>query len=155
MNLKYFLTLFLIVALTILGLVLYARIKPKETKTIKLTLKNQELTVEIANTHLSRSKGLMYRENLVEDTGMLFVFERPGRHSFWMWDTKISLDMIWIDSNKQIVYIQPNVPPCTESIKSRCAIYTPTQNALYVLEVNRGFVDKFNVQIGDTAHFEL
>lgn len=138
-----------------MGLVLYVKVKPKEPRLIKLFLKDQELVVEIADTHLSRSKGLMYREQLNENAGMLFIFEKPGKHSFWMWDTKISLDMIWIDSNKQVVYIQPNVPPCTESLKSRCTIYKPDQNALYVLEVNSGFVNEFNVQIGDRVDFEL
>jgi hypothetical protein len=79
-------------------------------------------SIEIADTPASRQQGLMFRENLPQDQGMLFVFDTPSDYRFWMKNTKLTLDMIWINQNYQIVHIESNVPPCTAD---PCPSYGP------------------------------
>lgn len=110
------------------------------------------ITVEIAATPQSRARGLMYRDRLPDDRGMLFVFPRLYFWSFWMKNTKIALDLIWLDENHRVVYIRTDVPPC---VKEPCETYLPMQKALYVLEVNAGTVKKWNLKVGDVLNFEL
>jgi len=98
------------------------------------------------------TRGLQFREQLAFDAGMLFVFPRSQMHSFWMKDTKIPLDMIWMDSSRRVVYVKKNVPPCVED---PCAVYTPDQEAMYVLEINGGAADAFKIHLGDTAAFQF
>lgn len=91
-------------------------------------------SIEIVDTPASRQKWLMFREELDTDAGMLFVFDTPSNYNFWMKNTKLSLDMIWLDKNFKILYINANTPPCT---KDPCPTYGPEQAAaLYVLEIN-------------------
>src|SRR3989344_3516093 len=75
--------------------------------------------IEIASTSEELSKGLMFRENLEKNSGMLFIFPENGIYGFWMKNTLIPLDIIWINSNKEIVFIKDNALPCkTETINS-------------------------------------
>jgi len=88
----------------------------------------------------------MFRKELPRGTGMLFVFDAPDYHSFWMKNTLIKLDIIWIDATKHIVDIHTEVEPCrTEP----CAVYTPNSGALYVLEVPSGFSREHGLEAGD------
>lgn len=108
--------------------------------------------VEIADDSSERSRGLMDRESLDSDKGMLFIFDQESKHSFWMKNTLISLDMIWISSNKQVVYIEKNVQPCQAD---PCPSYGPDKEAKYVLEINAGQSDQANIQINDKLSFEF
>ncbi len=91
--------------------------------------------VEIAQTADDRSLGLMFRDHLDNDHGMLFIFEEMDKHSFWMKNMTISLDMLWLDEQGQIVDIKENVPPCKEE---QCPSILPDSPARYVLEINAG-----------------
>ena len=102
--------------------------------------------VELAVTPEQRSKGLMYRKSLDEDKGMLFIFENSGKYGFWMKNTLIPLDIIWIDENKTIIYISENTPPCKQD---PCPSYIPNAEAKYVLELNAGISNKTRIKIGD------
>ncbi len=93
------------------------------------------VTAELAVTEEERSRGLMFREKVLPDQGMLFVFEREGVHQFWMKNTLVPLDMIWLDSAKRVIYIAANVPPCKED---PCPSYGPDVPARYVLELRAG-----------------
>jgi hypothetical protein len=110
-----------------------------------------KVNLELAVTASERAKGLMHRESLGENDGMLFVFEQEGKPGFWMKNTLISLDMIFIDSNNKIVDIMTAVP-CE---KEPCKSYTPKAEAKYVLEVNAGFAEKHNIQIGDEVKLNI
>jgi len=103
---------------------------------------------EIANTPESREKGLMFRQSLDNNSGMLFVFDNEGVYTFWMKNTLIPLDMIWIDSNYSVVFIARNASPCKTE---QCPITNPGRNALYVLEINSGEIDKLGLREGDKA----
>lgn len=101
--------------------------------------------VEIVETQEEMAKGLMNREKLGENMGMLFIFGEEGEYGFWMKNTLIPLDIVWINSQKEIVYISKNNQPCGEI----CETINPKINAKYVLELNAGIIDRVNLKIGD------
>lgn len=100
---------------------------------------------------MERSRGLMYREGLDSDKGMLFIFEKEGEYPFWMKNTLISLDIIWINENKEVVFISENAQPCSEEYS--CPSISPGKNAKYVLEINGGTSERIGLKIGDKANF--
>jgi len=105
---------------------------------------------EMAATPAMRERGLMFREILEEKEGMLFLFPSEGLYSFWMKNTPLPLDMIWIDNARQVVQIKL-ADPC---LRDDCPSYESKTAARYVLEVNRGFAEKNNIKIGDTVKIE-
>jgi len=106
--------------------------------------------VEMATTPEEWSRGLMNRENLDENRGMLFIFDQEGIYSFWMKNTLIPLDIIWLNQNKEVVFIEKNAQPCKKEI---CESINPGQKAKYVLEINKGLVDKMGLKTGDYLIF--
>jgi|GEM_PF-436931 len=108
-------------------------------------------SVEIADEPAEQRRGLMFRRDLAPDHGMLFVFEREARYGFWMKNTLIPLDMIWLDSKKQVVFIQENAVPCPAEA---CESYQPSKAARYVLELNAGTARQIGLNIGDQMRFE-
>jgi uncharacterized membrane protein (UPF0127 family) len=116
------------------------------TKFSTVEIGQQSFHVEIANTNETRQRGLMFREKLADNEGMLFLFDSPDKHSFWMKNTLIPLDIIWISDDKKVVDIQ-TMQPCA---KDPCPSYQPPNEAQYVLEVGAG---KFRGEIGDTITF--
>ena len=102
--------------------------------------------VEIADTEATRARGLMFRKDLAQDQGMIFLFEHSGLHSFWMKNTMISLDILWLDQSGRIVSIAHSVPPCTVD---PCPSYTPGAEARAVVEVVSGFAKQHGVKVGD------
>ncbi|MCH8003072.1 MAG: DUF192 domain-containing protein [Nanoarchaeota archaeon] len=103
------------------------------------------VNVEIADSLEERSSGLMFREFLDENSGMLFVFDDEDYYSFWMKNTLIPLDIIFISENLEIVDII-YAEPCRED---SCKSYKPIKPAKYVLEVNGNFTIKNDVKIGN------
>lgn len=97
----------------------------------------KKIFVEIADTPQEREIGLMRRENLCENCGMFFIFENADYYNFWMKNTKIPLDIIFINSDFEIIDII-SASPCGIDL---CQTYTPKQKALYVLEINEGLFD--------------
>jgi len=113
----------------------------------KVILAGTTISVEIASTPEQRQQGLMSRTFLPENHGMLFLFEEENEEVFWMKDTLIPLDIIFIDNNKNITKIHHAVP-CE---KDPCSLYSG--KAKYVLEVNGGFTEDNNIQEGETVLF--
>ncbi len=107
--------------------------------------KEVKVSVEIARTQEEIAAGLMYRSSLDKNSGMLFVFEDESERVFWMKNTKIPLDMIFISENGTIVNIRHAVP-CTSS---ECPLYPSVYPAKYVLEVNGNFAAENGISIGD------
>ena len=105
-----------------------------------------EFKVDFAATPEQRTQGLSDREYLAADEGLLFVFQSPGRHSFWMKDMNFAIDIIWIDENKSVVDISENASP--ESYPDYA--FSSSQEALYVLEINGGLVQKYGIKVGDS-----
>ena len=120
---------------------------------IPLTLPNGKvLRVELAVTDQERALGLMYRRSLPDDYGMLFVFDRVDYHSFWMKNTYLPLDLVWIGPDRRIVEIQQGVPPCKTS---QCPSYFPKVPALFVLELPSGKASFYRLKAGDPLGFLL
>jgi len=109
------------------------------------------VNVEIADQPGERTLGLMNRDILEKDHGMLFIFEGEDYWSFWMKNTLIPLDLIFISDQYTIVDIKENFQPCKVD---NCDSYTSKKKAKYVLEVNSGFVKENNVKIGDKIKHE-
>ena len=119
-------------------------------KPVKVCFENNCFDLEIAQTKEQRKQGLMFREKLDSDKGMLFIFEKEGIYPFWMKNTLISLDIIWISEKNQIVYISHNNSPCQDN---DCSSINPEEKAKYVLEINAGKAAEINLKIGDQAVF--
>jgi uncharacterized membrane protein (UPF0127 family) len=111
----------------------------------KVCFKSGCVKVEMAETPDEISRGLMYRRDLGSDKGMIFVFDEEKIHSFWMENTLIPLDMIWISGDLKIVRTESAVP-CG---KTACRIYNEVTPSKYVVEVNAGYVDKKGLKIGE------
>jgi uncharacterized membrane protein (UPF0127 family) len=109
------------------------------------------LTVEVAATDEARQRGLMFRTHLPADRGMLFVFDTEDFWPFWMKNTRIPLDMIWIGSDKTVAFILEDVPPCPGD---PCPTYRPLRKARYVLEVPAGSVRKWKLSVGQPLTFQ-
>lgn len=120
----------------------------KQEQESKVCFNNGCITVEIADTNQERANGLMYRETLDKNRGMLFVFEQESIHPFWMKNTLIPLDIVWINSSRDVVYINRDTPPCKAE---PCPLVNPGVKALYVLEVNGGVADRLNLSVGERA----
>lgn len=104
------------------------------------------LQVQVADTEPRRVRGLMFQDQLPYDQGMIFVFDQPGLYSLWMLNMQFSLDMIWFDSQGNVVHIEKDVPPCKTALETMtCQSIIPEGNAMYILEVTSGFVEQFNV----------
>jgi uncharacterized membrane protein (UPF0127 family) len=109
----------------------------------------KRIAIEVADSPEERNRGLMDRRSLPDSTGMLFIFERSGQQNFWMKNTYIPLDIVFVNADKRIVKIHKYAAP--HSIDS----YPSQQDALYVVEVNGGFTDQHNIQEGDRISFIL
>lgn len=105
------------------------------------------VSAEVAATEAERNRGLMHRTTLGQDHGMLFVFDTPDLHAFWMKDTLIPLDMLWLDRAGKIVSLSESVPPCKAD---PCPTYPPTAAASYVLEMSAGYAKKHQLKVGDS-----
>ncbi len=107
--------------------------------------------LELALTPEDQAQGLMYRENLPERTGMLFVFPEPAPHHFYMKNTMIPLDIIWLDEAGRVIHIAADTPPCKAD---PCPTYGPDGNVRTVLEVAGGKAAKEGVTVGSTVRVE-
>lgn len=118
-----------------------------------VTINKQKYNVEIAKDDKSRQVGLSNRKSLDENKGMLFIFDKKSKYSFWMKNTLIPLDMIFINDDK-IVYIVKNATPEKE-VKGALPIYTTPNEANYVLEINAGQSDKYKFKNGDKVTLDV
>lgn len=110
------------------------------------------ITAELALTGPERQRGLMFRDRIDEDQGMLFVFEAEEVNSFWMLNMKFPIDILWLDSNKRVVHIEAGVPPCP---REPCPSYPTPAPALYVLELKSGVAAAHKVALRDRIDFIL
>ena len=103
----------------------------------------QTIDVEFAKNEMERSLGLMYRSSMDEHLGMWFIFSEEAPRSFYMRNTEISLDIIYLDKDKKVVSIAKNARPYDETS-------LPSEKpAMYVLEINGGLADKWGIDKGD------
>lgn len=110
--------------------------------------RNVEILVEIAESEYQKTNGLMFRENLPENQGMLFVYDDDLERFFWMKNTSVSLDIIFINASFDIVKIHKNTEPFSEKL------YPSELPARYVVEVRAGFTERYQIKIGQRISWE-
>ncbi len=144
-NKKLFLNI-LVISIFLFSLFYILNFSDRNIKSINIA--GQNIKVELSISRDQQILGLSGREKLPDGTGMLFVFPKSEKHLFWMKDMKFDLDMIWIDEKLNVVYIKENARPelYPES-------YGPDSDAKYILEVNAGFAEKYNLKVGDRVDF--
>jgi len=115
-------------------------------------LKGQKFTVELADTQEKQALGLMFRDSMPDDHGMVFLFPGEAMRSFWMKNTRIPLDIFYFDQDLKLVSVSENTPPCRSQ---RCPSYPSSGPAKYVLELNAGKAAELGVQAGDVLELHL
>ena len=118
--------------------------------------------VDIVSTPSEREKGLMFRSGLRTDEGMFFVFERRDIFQFWMKNMRFPIDIIWLDANREegknftlnakVVDMAADVPPCD---RENCPVYTPSQKAIYAIEIPAGDSVRRGIRVGSKARIML
>jgi uncharacterized protein len=136
----------LLVVLIVLSSVSACQAQPKVT--ISTKDREVEFLVEVADTAGKRQMGLQYRQNLADDRGMIFLFPSESLQTFWMKNTPISLDMIFINHDRKIVGIVERTVPFSLDARS---VSEPSR---YVLEINGGLARRYGIQTGDSVRFE-
>lgn len=163
-------TLFSLIAIIFLVICLVLGISPKEFLTGKSSDFDKDIAqapyiggvvmiqtkegdhgfnVEIAKDLSSHSKGLMFRKEMPQNSGMLFIFDEPQELQFWMKNTYISLDILFIDEEDKIIHIASDTTPLSESYISS------TKSVIKVLEINAGLAQKLDINVGDKVIYQL
>jgi uncharacterized membrane protein (UPF0127 family) len=127
---------------------------PQERLVQVVTPQGAKIFAEVADTTEKRARGLMFLDSLPRDRGMLFTFADAQPWTFWMKNTRISLDIIWMDRDKRIVHVERNVPGCSRQ-DDGCPQYQPNEDALYVLEVAAGEAEALGLRRGARLQFDL
>lgn len=113
-------------------------------RTVLLQVGGRTVTAEVADEPAERERGLMFREGLAPDTGMLFVYPEARERHFWMKDTPLPLSIAYLDAAGRVVHLADMTPQSTESVPS-------LQPAAYALEMSQGWFAAANVRVGDTV----
>lgn len=144
------------IMLSVFLLIAYLPIVNREYEVKKVSFVAEKgdvvISADVADTEAKRILGLMNRTFLEENRGMLFVFEGEQIRNFWMKNTLLPLDMIFISANMEIVNIQKQAQPCKVFA---CDIYSSGKPAKYVVEVNGGFADRNGIMKGQKVEFSL
>ena len=112
-----------------------------------------KIMAETKRTEEEMARGMMYRDALPKDRGMLFVHTKEGMNPYWMFNCKVPLDIIWMNKNRQVVEISLNTPPCTSTDPKDCPNYGGHQYAQYVLELNGGASIEYAIAVGSQLSF--
>ena len=123
-------------------------INQPEKKWGRVCFKENCFDVQLAQNSLEKTKGLMFQKSLEQNKGMLFLFDKEAKYSFWMKNTLIPLDIIWINKDNKVVFISENNQPCKWYY---CSSIKPTAEAKYVLELNSGIVQKIGLKLADES----
>ena len=115
-------------------------------------LQGERFSVEVVRTPEKQALGLMYRDEMADDHGMLFIFPNEARRSFWMKNTRIALDIIYFDADLRMVSVSENTPPCRTP---RCPSYPSEGPAQYVLELNAGKASELDLEAGSSLSLYL
>jgi uncharacterized membrane protein (UPF0127 family) len=112
----------------------------------------QRIRAEVMMRPEDMMRGMMFRDSLAPNRGMLFIHDRPGEYTYWMYQVRIPLDIIWMDKNRRIVEMSPNTPPC-KTKASQCPSYGGHKEAMMVLELAAGSIEKHHLRVGDVLDF--
>ncbi len=125
--------------------------------TLKTTINNQEITLATVWTPELQAKGFMYVSEIPEDQGMLFTYPEEKPRNFWMKDTIVPLDIIFLDQNYQIINIHHNARPCNEidPTQQNCPSYSSQAPSQYIIELPSPQAKNLNLQPGQTIRVEF
>lgn len=137
-----------IVALIIAPLISYLHVTTQMYGQAEVCMKGRCFQAETALIPEAQSRGLMFRESLAPGSGMLFVFDEEDIIPFWMKNTLIPLDIIWIDRNRTVVFIKKDAQPCKSD---PCPLIIPDRSAIYVLEINANITGEIGLETGDVV----
>ena len=112
-----------------------------------------KINAETMRSESELMRGLMFRESLPAGRGMLFIHPKENTFRYWMYQTKIPLDMIWMDNDRRIVEMSLDTPPCRSASATECPSYGGNFKSKYVLEVNAGIARKNGLKTGDLLDF--
>ena len=111
------------------------------------------INAETMRDEMELVKGMMFRDSLPEGRGMLFIHPDEDIFHYWMYQTKMPLDIIWMDHDRRIVEMSLNTPPCKSKNARDCTNYGGNFKSKYALEVNAGVASKDGLKVGDTLDF--
>jgi len=102
---------------------------------------------------VDQMRGMMFRDSLAKDRGMLFIHSKEDNVPYWMYQVRIPLDIIWMDHQRRIVEIAANTPACTSKSSRDCPSYGGHEKARYVLELAGGGAAMYGLKVGDSLSF--
>jgi len=136
----------------VLGVAFFLTRPPSPNQLVILTESgDQVIEVEIASTPEEKIQGLMFREKIGENQGMLFVYEEASSPIIWMKNMLISLDILFIGEDLSINHIERMVPPCDQEDDSLCDRYSSKKSVNYFLELPAGTADAIGIEVGDSV----
>src|SRR5713226_5819408 len=112
-----------------------------------------KIMAETMRGQIELLRGMMFRDSLANGRGMLLAYPREGNYPCWMYQTRIPLDVIWIDHEHRIVEISAATPPCPSKSAKECPTFGGNQKAMFVLEVNSGIAAKNGLGVGGMLNF--
>jgi uncharacterized membrane protein (UPF0127 family) len=122
--------------------------------TTEVTFPNgKTVLVETMLRDVDQMRGMMFRDALAKDRGMLFVHTADENHPYWMYQVRIPLDMIWMDHSRRIVEIAANAPPCPSASARECPSFGGHEKSRYVLELAGGGAALYGLKVGDQLNF--
>lgn len=121
---------------------------------VEVKIGDQLIVAELASNSVTRARGLSGRASIGINEGMLFVFDNPGKHSFWMKGMNFPIDIIWINEDNIIVGIEKNIEPQKGAIDNLLKTYYPKEPIKRALELRAGRSDLFRAGIGDAVRIK-
>ena len=126
----------------------------QEQDITEVTLPNgKTIRAETMLQPIDQMRGMMFRDSLAKDRGMLFVHAAEGNYPYWMYQVRIPLDIIWMDRQLRIVEISANTPPCPSTAAHECPNFGGHEKARYVLELAGVGAAEYGLHVGDTLKF--
>ncbi len=142
-----------LLVLTLAGCAEKATTQDELTSTEVTFPNGAKIVCETMRQDFELTRGLMFRDSLPVNRGMLFVYRTVEPHQHWMYQVKFPVDTIWLDRDKKIVEIVANMPPCNGKAAHECPQYGGVQPSRYALEVNAGVAAKNGLKVGDRPDF--
>ncbi len=126
----------------------------EDLTSVEVTLPNgKKIRAQAMREKSDLMRGLMFRDSLPQDRGMLFFHQQEAPAAYFTYQVKIPIDIIWLDHDHKIQAIAKNVPPCPSTVADQCPKYGGQFASLFVLEVNAGFSNKNGLKPGDRLDF--
>ncbi len=131
--------------------------KPSEVGDLNITEvtfpNGKTVAAETMLREIDQARGMMFRDSLAKDRGMLFVHSADGNYPYWMYQCRIPLDIIWMNHDRRIVEVSANTPPCPSTSARECPNFGGHEKARYVLELAGGGAALYGLRVGDMLSF--